>query len=62
MYEKNLPKSSPTFCLKTEKIIMSLNFVTQKLKTQKLEEEIIAEERNRDKNVSHILKKFLMKL
>ena len=41
---------------------MSLNFVTQKLKTQKLEEEIIAEERNRDKNVSHILNKFLMKL
>ena len=45
----------PHFAL-TEKITMSLNFVTQKLKTQKLEEEIIVEERNRDKNVSHILK------
>ena len=39
---------------------MSLNFVTQKLKTQKLEEEINAEERNRDKNVSHSLNTFLM--
>ena len=38
---------------------MSLNFVTQKLKTQKLEEEIIAEERNPVKNVSLILDTFL---